>query len=293
MSVFVLISFCRASKLPAPTRTSLLSGRLCFTCFLAQYYCVIEYCVWDVCFGRPADPRRGCFKHKRPAISVNLKKCLDWEKALMERFLRYSTLFLLHDFFSSYKRLHHGTQIEFINTNILLFLHLEGYEQIRWTVLCCEENSHQKSLKGWLHEGGASMFHQYSLYISKSRDIMYWYLHYFVLLQVLREVKVLSSLLHMNVVGYHTAWMEHVQPASCEYCGLGWNNRTYAPLSLKNNSSFIFYHKWGLMWKASVLQILSLSFRRCSPLNNWTGGISVHLLLPDKRHINWYWWWCL
>ncbi|KAJ8363840.1 hypothetical protein SKAU_G00126710 [Synaphobranchus kaupii] len=31
--------------------------------------------------------------------------------------------------------------------------------------------------------------------------------------KVLREVKVLSSLQHANIVGYHTAWMEHVQPA--------------------------------------------------------------------------------
>uniref|UniRef100_A0A9J8BRS3 Eukaryotic translation initiation factor 2-alpha kinase 1 n=2 Tax=Cyprinus carpio TaxID=7962 RepID=A0A9J8BRS3_CYPCA len=33
-------------------------------------------------------------------------------------------------------------------------------------------------------------------------------------MKVLREVKVLSSLQHPNIVGYHTAWMEHVQPAT-------------------------------------------------------------------------------
>ncbi|XP_030631445.1 eukaryotic translation initiation factor 2-alpha kinase 1 isoform X2 [Chanos chanos] len=33
-------------------------------------------------------------------------------------------------------------------------------------------------------------------------------------MKVLREVKVLSSLQHINIVGYHTAWMEHVQPAA-------------------------------------------------------------------------------
>ncbi|XP_051980863.1 eukaryotic translation initiation factor 2-alpha kinase 1-like isoform X2 [Xyrauchen texanus] len=32
-------------------------------------------------------------------------------------------------------------------------------------------------------------------------------------MKVLREVKVLSSLQHSNIVGYHTAWMEHIQPA--------------------------------------------------------------------------------
>lgn len=35
-------------------------------------------------------------------------------------------------------------------------------------------------------------------------------------MKVLREVKVLSSLQHVNVVGYHTAWMEHVQPAALD-----------------------------------------------------------------------------
>ncbi|XP_068610474.1 eukaryotic translation initiation factor 2-alpha kinase 1 [Brachionichthys hirsutus] len=33
-------------------------------------------------------------------------------------------------------------------------------------------------------------------------------------MKVLREVKMLSSLQHASVVGYHTAWMEHVQPAA-------------------------------------------------------------------------------
>ncbi|XP_066544979.1 eukaryotic translation initiation factor 2-alpha kinase 1 isoform X2 [Amia ocellicauda] len=31
-------------------------------------------------------------------------------------------------------------------------------------------------------------------------------------MKVLREVKVLAGLQHSNIVGYHTAWMEHVQP---------------------------------------------------------------------------------
>ncbi|XP_078146756.1 eukaryotic translation initiation factor 2-alpha kinase 1 isoform X2 [Centroberyx gerrardi] len=33
-------------------------------------------------------------------------------------------------------------------------------------------------------------------------------------MKVLREAKVLSSLQHVNIVGYHTAWMEHVQPTA-------------------------------------------------------------------------------
>lgn len=44
-------------------------------------------------------------------------------------------------------------------------------------------------------------------------EIIFLIASVFISLQVLREVKVLSSLQHPNIVGYHTAWMEHVQPA--------------------------------------------------------------------------------
>ena len=43
------------------------------------------------------------------------------------------------------------------------------------------------------------------------------YVFLIVWLQVLREVKVLSSLQHVNIVGYHTAWLEHVQKIASEY----------------------------------------------------------------------------
>uniref|UniRef100_A0A8C4Z1A9 Eukaryotic translation initiation factor 2-alpha kinase 1 n=1 Tax=Gadus morhua TaxID=8049 RepID=A0A8C4Z1A9_GADMO len=36
-------------------------------------------------------------------------------------------------------------------------------------------------------------------------------------MKVLREVRMLSSMQHVCVVGYHTAWMEHVQPPACEW----------------------------------------------------------------------------
>ncbi|NXA52248.1 E2AK1 kinase, partial [Nothocercus julius] len=53
-------------------------------------------------------------------------------------------------------------------------------------------------------------------------------------MKVLREVKVLAGLQHPNVVGYHTAWMEHAQPA----CPKGNDHRHIQ--SVESDSSIIF-----------------------------------------------------
>ncbi|KAG8009052.1 Eukaryotic translation initiation factor 2-alpha kinase 1 [Nibea albiflora] len=66
-------------------------------------------------------------------------------------------------------------------------------------------------------------------------------------MKVLREVKVLSSLQHVNVVGYHTAWMEHVQPAAQPKTLLpalespeGQESSIESPDSSSNSSSIVF-----------------------------------------------------
>lgn len=91
---------------------------------------------------------------------------------------------------------------------------LVGHKQAGWTVLCCEKNPHQKSVQGRLHEGELPVWHKPHT-IKRNHDGQLIVL--MVVLQVLREVKVLSSLQHVNIVGYHTAWLEHVQPADSEY----------------------------------------------------------------------------
>ncbi|XP_053197179.1 eukaryotic translation initiation factor 2-alpha kinase 1 isoform X2 [Scomber japonicus] len=66
-------------------------------------------------------------------------------------------------------------------------------------------------------------------------------------IKVLREVKMLSSLQHVSVVGYHTAWMEHVQPAThpesllpaLESAGLQ-DNSDDSPDSSNTGSSILF-----------------------------------------------------
>ncbi|XP_072523395.1 eukaryotic translation initiation factor 2-alpha kinase 1 isoform X2 [Salminus brasiliensis] len=68
-------------------------------------------------------------------------------------------------------------------------------------------------------------------------------------MKVLREVKVLSSLQHPNIVGYHTAWMEHVQPAvnnskpmlTISSPALGSLSQTYGHLEESTSGSSIVF----------------------------------------------------
>lgn len=50
-------------------------------------------------------------------------------------------------------------------------------------------------------------------------------------------MKVLSSLQNVNVVGYHTAWMEHVQPAASEYLAVAHQLLLSSELSDVRNAS--------------------------------------------------------
>uniref|UniRef100_A0A665WKH9 Eukaryotic translation initiation factor 2-alpha kinase 1 n=1 Tax=Echeneis naucrates TaxID=173247 RepID=A0A665WKH9_ECHNA len=62
-------------------------------------------------------------------------------------------------------------------------------------------------------------------------------------MKVLREVKVLSSLQHVNVVGYHTAWMEHVQPTAYPeslFPALESPGQQDSPESSNSSSSIVF-----------------------------------------------------
>lgn len=114
----------------------------------------------DFCSCLPTDQRRDFFRRRRHGTLVNLKKYVNLEKDRMEKLLRLLTLFypiLLKKQTNGCKKEH---ELSWSKQSYYVWHHLLGYKQTGWTVLCCEKNSHQKSLKGWLHEGKPLVFYK-------------------------------------------------------------------------------------------------------------------------------------
>lgn len=62
---------------------------------------------------------------------------------------------------------------------------------------------------------------------------------------MLQEVKVLSSVQHANIVGYHTAWMEHVQPAGKGKCLVKYEDdciAKYEKISKEPHTQYCYLH---------------------------------------------------
>ncbi|XP_043110218.1 eukaryotic translation initiation factor 2-alpha kinase 1 isoform X2 [Puntigrus tetrazona] len=84
-------------------------------------------------------------------------------------------------------------------------------------------------------------------------------------MKVLREVKVLSSLQHPNIVGYHTAWMEHVQPAVKTFPAiekpLQKDGCTQENTNSSEGSSIVFEHSKQTESKENQVALESLSVK--------------------------------
>uniref|UniRef100_A0A671R1G4 Eukaryotic translation initiation factor 2-alpha kinase 1 n=1 Tax=Sinocyclocheilus anshuiensis TaxID=1608454 RepID=A0A671R1G4_9TELE len=99
-------------------------------------------------------------------------------------------------------------------------------------------------------------------------------------MKVLREVKVLSSLQHPNIVGYHTAWMEHVQPAvKTLEKPLQKDGCTQENTNSSNGSSIVFEHSEQAEAKENQVALESLSVKP-STLKEEMG----HAVCPKNVH---------